>query len=285
MSDKEMTMQRHLRETSVGRLEVIESSGTGLTVFMCHGNSGCADDFKALLEGPLGLSLHLVAISLPGHGGSEWARDPMSTYHVAGFGAAVVQVIAAYARPAYGLLGQSLGGHVLLESLADLPGARGLLLLSAPPLSVHTLSQAFRPDPTGGALFSADLSAVQTEAWVQALVNTTRGPWADQVRQGLQQADPQMRHCLGLHLPQLQDERRLLDAATIPIALLAGSDDAFLHADYWDTLPRERMWGGKPMVCSGKPHALHLAAAEDVTSVLMALLANAMQDSTCGVLS
>jgi hypothetical protein len=118
---------------------------------------------------------------------------------------------------------------------------------------------------------------------VQALVNTARGPWADQVRQGLKRADPQMRHCLGLHMPQLQNEHRLFEAATVPIALLAGSEDAFLRTDYWDTLPRQRMWGGKPIVCAGKPHALHLAAVDDVTHVLMALLANSMQDSVCGV--
>lgn len=265
-------MQRRHLDTPLGRIAIIESEGNGPVVFLCHGNSGGADDFAGLLATPLGQRLRLVAMDLPGHGASDPAREPMQGYSLAGFCDAVQAAIAAYGAERYWLAGQSLGGHVLMESLHRLPGARGLVLLSAPPLAARTLADAFKPDPTGGALFAAEISREQEQLMAQAFVNTTEGPLADRIRAGLRATDPRMRECLGKTLGAIADERALFERATVPVAVMAATDDAFLQGAYYAGLPRARMWGGQPIWCEGKPHALQLAAVPDVARVIEAMV-------------
>ncbi|MES2938896.1 MAG: alpha/beta fold hydrolase [Pseudomonadota bacterium] len=269
-------MQRRHLATPHGRIAIVESEGAGPVVFLCHGNSGGADDFAGLLDSPLGQRFRLVALDLPGHGASDAAREPMQGYSLAGFGEAVQAAIAAYlaivGSERYWLVGQSLGGHVLMESLHRLPGARGLVLLSAPPLAAHTLAEAFKPDPTGGALFAAEISREQEELMARAFVNTTEGPLADRIRAGLRATDPRMRECLGKTLGAIADERALFDRAAVPVAVMAATDDAFLQGAYYTTLAKARMWGGQPIWCEGKPHALQLAAVVDVARVVEALV-------------
>jgi pimeloyl-ACP methyl ester carboxylesterase len=265
-------MQRRHLDTPFGRIALIESEGVGPVVFLCHGNSGGAEDFTGLIESPLGQRVHLVALDLPGHGASDPARDPVQGYSLAGLGDALQAAIAVCGAERYWLVGQSLGGHLLMESLHRLPGARGLVLLSAPPLAAHTLAEAFKPDPTGGALFAAEISREQEELMARAFVNTAEGPLADRIRAGLRATDPRMRECLGKSLGAIADERALLDRATVPVALLAATDDAFLQGAYYTTLPKARLWGGQPIWCQGKPHALQLAAVADVARVVEAMV-------------
>lgn len=260
-------IERRFIRTPAGRLEVLESAGSGPHVFLCHGNSGSAEDFTAWLEGELGRRCKLVAVSLPGHGGSDPAENAIQTYSIAGYGDAVAEVVTAFDCSRYWLVGQSLGGHVLLESLGLMSGARGLMLLSAPPISPATLAAAFKPDPTGGALFAGDLSALQLEKFVASLVNKTAGPLADRVRRNILRTDSRARECLGRNLAALRDERQQFEQAGIPIAVVAAAQDAFLQGDYYATLPRTRMWGGAPIVFEDRPHALHLEAAPELMRI------------------
>ncbi|MBA2676079.1 alpha/beta fold hydrolase [Ramlibacter sp.] len=265
-------MQRLQLDTPAGRIAALASDGDGPVVFLCHGNSGGADDFAGLLASPLGQRLRLVALDLPGHGASDPASDPARGYSIGGFGDAVEAAIATSGAERYWLVGQSLGGHVLMESLHRLPGARGLVLLSAPPLAAHMLAAAFKPDPTGGALFAAEISREQETLMARAFVNTGDGPLADRIRAGIRATDPRMRECLGASLGAIADERALFDRAAVPVAVVAATDDAFLQGAYYATLPKARMWGGQPIWCEGKPHALQLAAVADVARVVEAMV-------------
>lgn len=146
-------MIRHSAIELDGReIEVLESTGNGAPVFVCHGNSSAAASVVSLLRSELATQLRFIAISFPGHGGSSRARDPDSEYNVEALGRTPARVIKRYQSPRYWLVGHSLGGHALIEALEALPGAMGLVLIAAPPVSPATMGQAFHADPSGGAI-------------------------------------------------------------------------------------------------------------------------------------
>ena len=69
-----------------------ESSGTGPAVMLIHGNSASSLTFEAQLTGEFGQKYRVVAMDLPGHGESDRAADPASTYHMPGYAAVVADV-------------------------------------------------------------------------------------------------------------------------------------------------------------------------------------------------
>src|SRR5271165_5784542 len=63
-------------DTPNGAVAVHESGGRGPAIVILHGNSSSSRAFAKQLDGPLGTRFRLVAIDLPGHGGSDNAGDP-----------------------------------------------------------------------------------------------------------------------------------------------------------------------------------------------------------------
>ena len=116
-----------------GAIAVHESAGQGPAVVLVHGNSSSSRAFSRQLDGPLGRQFRLVAVDLPGHGGSEDARDP-SAYSLPGHARAVRTAVDALSLHEARFVGWSLGGHVTLEMAPDLPRARGFVIFGTPPV-------------------------------------------------------------------------------------------------------------------------------------------------------
>lgn len=256
-------------------IEVLESDGQGPPIFLCHGNSGSASSWERLLKGPLGRKRRMVAISFPGHGNSDCAEDPGASYSIEALGRLAAAVVHSYGSPRCWLVGHSLGGHAILEALDDFPGALGVLLISSPPLSLSTLGLAFKkPDPSDGCLFKGELTKEETDHLASCFAGTGNGEMFDTIRANILRTDPRFRVNLGISLSEgrMRDERRIFETTRLPIALLAGTEDRFLNADYYASLPAQQMWGGRPVMFEGRGHALHLETPEQFEQVLSQFL-------------
>jgi pimeloyl-ACP methyl ester carboxylesterase len=251
-------------------IELLESDGLGTPVFLVHGNSSAADSFEPLLQSQLGRRTKLVALSLPGHGGSSSARDPEAVYNIPALGQLVAKVVAAYGESRYWLVGQSLGGHALTESLDALPGALGLLLISAPPTSLAHFAQTFKPDPSEGRLFKGPLDASEVELLADCFSLPAADPSRARLVANIRRTDSLFRPSLGasLALGRALDEREIVGQSRVPLAVLAGSEDRFLNPSYFGTLPAERLWRGKTVVFEGSGHLLHLDSPTRFEAVL-----------------
>jgi pimeloyl-ACP methyl ester carboxylesterase len=241
-------------------IELVESSGSGEPLIVLHGNSSAADSFAGLLASPLGAARKLVSISLPGHGGSSGlsqGSDDISIEDIGRIAASIVKELD-YAR--YWLLGASLGGHAILEALPAFSGARGLALVSAPPISLERAGAAFAPDPSGGLLFKGALDEREQERLARCFVHHPTAASLGLIMRNIRRTDERFRPALAASLARgaIRDELHSLMLADMPVALLAGDHDQFLRAEFYESLPKTRFWRGAVIWFENSGHTLNL---------------------------
>jgi len=243
-------------------VEVFASDGQGDPVFLFHGNSGAADNYQSILQSALGQKRRLVAVSFPGHGGSSSAREPEAAYNVPALGQLAARVVKALGSSRYWLVGQSVGGHALTQNLSAFPGARGLFLISAPPVSITRVAQAFKPDPSGDLLFKGELDDTESEHLANCF--STAPHLQALLARNVRRTDRYFRPALGASIArgQFEDELQALERADVPIAVLGGTEDAFLQTNYFKSLPAQRLWTGAPILFEGNGHFAHLESPQ-----------------------
>lgn len=219
-------------QLSNGSMHYLDSEGPGHTVVLLHGNSSSANAFAAQFAA-FGARHRLLALDLPGHGQS--AAAPAEHYSFAGYADALVEFVERLGLRDYLIFGHSLGGHAALEALPRLPGLRGLGLIGAVPFNADNAGQLFRPEPTGGLVFQADLDDAEVTRLARAFVNPAHMEQAqlDTLAHYIRATDPQVRAALGASLGngEFADEVALLAASGVPTVLMQGRDDVFLDAD------------------------------------------------------
>jgi pimeloyl-ACP methyl ester carboxylesterase len=251
-----VTVAREWIELEGERVSYITSHGDGMAVLFCHGNSTSAESFRRILEGPIGARYRAVALDFPGHGDS--ARDPRA-YSIPGLVHTVTSFVAAKEWTRFALVGHSLGGHVLIEALDALRGASGAMLISAPPLRVSELAEVYRPDPTEGLLFAGALTAAQVARFAGALSSPQMSRRA-MLEDAIARADPAFRTSLGASVAagQLADEKEIAARTTLPIALVHGAEDPFIHAAYYRSVELGAPWRAGVFPIAGAGHSPHL---------------------------
>ena len=260
-------------------IEAYESDSKGPLVFLLHGNSSSAQSFNGLLGSRLGSDYRLVSLSLPGHGASGVSRSPDADYAVAGLAETAAHVVRHYGEPAFALIGHSLGGHVWTEALAALPEAKGLVLISAPPLSLASLGAAYKPDPVGGALFRGELSDGDVDAMAGALLGKARADAAVRatLERDLRRTDVAFRPALGKSLMEgrLGDAVKVAAESTVPLAMLWGAEDPFLQPAYSEGARLGRSLAGGKFAFGSAGHSVHLEEPGRVSDLLGTLLREA----------
>lgn len=255
-------------------IEVCESAGSGTPIVLSHGNSADAQTFAPILAGDVGQRHRLIALSFPGHGRSQPAPST-ENYAIPALGGFIAAAIDALGLERYVLAGHSLGGHAMLEALPQFRGALGLLLLCAPPIHLGVMGDAFA-DPTGGALFSAQLDAEQAQALAECFLAHPTAQTLQALREAILRTDVRFRPALLASLGQgrMLDEVAAFADATIPIGLVMAERDRFLNQDYPATLDVGRLWRGAVQVLPDCGHAVHVEAPERVAELLAAFAAD-----------
>lgn len=240
--------------TSAGALRLTESEGPGLPILMLHGTGSCRAVFGKQLDSPLALRHRLIALDLPGHGESEDAADP-AMYSLRGMTRVMGEVVEQLELERFMILGWSLGGHIGIE-MVEHNRLAGLMLCGAPPVAHGTLAmlRAFRP--------SWDMPLASKEEYTDRDVARFfalcygRGA-TPELLDAIRRADGRVRAATvrSLMRGECLDQKRAVETARVPVALVNGRDEPFVRLAYLDTLAGPSLWHGMPLVIEDAGHA------------------------------
>ncbi|NOZ03827.1 MAG: alpha/beta hydrolase, partial [FCB group bacterium] len=142
-----------------------ESTGSGPSVLLLHGNSSSGLSFGRQIDSSLGEKYHLVALDLPGHGNSEPFTDA-AEYSIPGYAAVIAAVAKELNMENAVIVGWSLGGHIALEAHNQLPQAKGFVIFGTPPLAFPpAMETAFLPNPAVNVGFKSEVTEEEAQTY------------------------------------------------------------------------------------------------------------------------
>ena len=162
-------------QTKSIRYEVITHGKASTPVFLLHGNSNSSETFTPFISSLNNLGLQAFCINLPGHGNSELPED--FEFSIPALADSIAELVSSLTKDKqFYLLGHSIGAHIFSHAMDSLSNrCRGFISISAPPISLATLANAFAEDPCAGAIFRGGLTPNDINTMASALL----GPAAD----------------------------------------------------------------------------------------------------------
>ena len=247
-----------------------ESEGTGRPVILVHGNSSSARVWNPLLTGAFGERFRVLALDLPGHGGSAPAADP-AVYSLPGYAAVLAGFAKVVAAEDAVIVGWSLGGHIALEAASALPEAAGFVIFGTPPVSGPAdLGEAFLPNPAVGVGFIAAVDADQAKTYAESFLIAGSTPPTGELVEDILATDGAARENLvaSLQTGRFADEVQIVAGLKQPIAVLQGAGEQLVNLDYLRRLAIPTLWRGAVQVLPGVGHAPQVEAPEEFADVL-----------------
>ncbi|MGF6310394.1 pimeloyl-ACP methyl ester carboxylesterase [Bradyrhizobium sp. i1.8.4] len=240
-----------------------ESEGTGRDILLVHGNSSSSRIWQKQLQGPLGAKYRLIAIDLPGHGGSSPAPDPEHGYSGAGYAGCIAAAAHELGLKDAVVVGWSLGGHAVLNAAPSLPMAAGLMIFGTPPIGKT-------PDGFSGfkglsaTTFTPAPGDAEIAEWLKTAFAPGYAPLPAFVDTDFRRTDGNARGYLGASVQagRFADEVEIVRDLRIPLAIVHGSEEQMVDLGYLQRLSAPTLWRGQVHVIDGAGHATQWERAE-----------------------
>lgn len=214
----------------------ISKGNKGFTIVFVHGNSQNLHFWDSQLNDSSFSGFTRVAVDLPGHGNSPKHKD----YQIPN-----LLVILSNFLNQFGpivIIGHSLGGHIILQSLSKIEHCVGLVLIGTPPLkSPINLHEAFNLDERMGLLFKEQLSAKEIATLIE-FIDCLNNP--SLAEGAIKRTDPKFRIDIANSVSkgQLMDELEILKSINFPVALMIGEGDQLINRDYLESIHLPILW-------------------------------------------
>lgn len=233
-----------------------QSSGTARALVMLHGSGASSRVFHSQLDSVLGETFRLVALDLPGHGDSTDSSDPAHDYTVTGLAGIIDTVINELDLHEPAIYGWSLGGHVAIQLAAMRQDVAGLVLTGTPPVGPGPLA-SLRGFHTHWDMLLAS-KAHFSRADAERFMRLCYGNAGEQsLLDDIQRSDGRLRqHFLrSLMRGDGADQKRVVETADMPVAMINGEDDPIIRRSYLEHLAYRELWGGRCHFIPGADHA------------------------------
>ncbi|MFC1848687.1 alpha/beta fold hydrolase [candidate division CSSED10-310 bacterium] len=224
-----------------------DTAAEGPVVILVHGNSLSSRSFGFQFDSPLSRHYRLISLDLPGHGDSPRAADPERDYTIKGYADIIKRLVEKLNVPEVILGGNSLGGHIVVEAMADLESVVGITLWGTPLLcSPDSLEQGYIPPPSVSAFLKARPSKEEVLALFQNIAEKSPAIRDILVDDFLRRTDERAREVLGNSVAngEFIDEVELISRRKIPVAIFHGTVDPFVSGSYIHSLMLPLLWRG-----------------------------------------
>ena len=258
------------------QLAFTQSAGQDRPVIFVHGNSSSARTWDGTLQSPFGQRFRCLALDLPGHGNSDKAVNN-ADYSLPGYAKTLTSFAEATNATDAVIVGWSLGGHIALEAVPELPAAAGYVIFGTPPIaSADQMAQAFLPNPAMATSFAPAVSPDEARAYAAAFTAPRSVVDLDGFVADILRTDGAARAGLGASLAEgrYADEVAVVAALPKPLAILHGEGEQLVSLDYLRTLSIPALWRHQVQLISGAGHAPHQETPAAFTALLHDFIAD-----------
>lgn len=249
-----MALHHSTIETRSAAIRLSESDSSGEPLLMVHGSGASREVFAKQFDSPLASQFRLIAVDLPGHGESSDATAS-GEYGVNKLAETIAEVMSRKSIARYAVLGWSLGGHIGIELMARHPGVAGVMVVGAPPVSPGAVAmlKAFQTNLDLLLATKVHFSARDAQRFYEMCYHGEGDP---RFLASILRADGRLRREVSNSLMNgaVYDQKRAVEDAQIPVAMVNGSAEPVARLSYIAGLRYPTLWGG---VCHIIPDAGH----------------------------
>lgn len=187
----------------------------------------------------------------------------------------IVKAVEALGLEDAVVVGWSLGGHVALEALSQLPHCKGVLIFGTPPIAFPPdLAAAFLPNPAMTAGFDPTPNEDEIRAYVQAFFAPGTRDIPAFFFEDMRRADGRARAAVGSSIRPggYEDEVEVVHTMRVPLAVLQGEHEQLVNLDYLKRVDMPTLWRGQVQVIPGAGHAPQWENSEAFNALLAAFV-------------
>lgn len=244
------------------------------TLIFIHGNSLSSKTFLPQFHDYNLNKYRLIALDLPGHGNSTQAKDPEKTYSLPGFISILLRFVDKLNLHNAVFVGNSLGGHIILDAATRLTTAKAFVIIGTPPISLPPdMGKYFLPNPVLPLIYKPNLTNNEINNLAAAyLKKNIKKP--DIIIEDIKRTHGLMRAYLGASLTpeNLVNEVEILENIEKPILIFHGNDDQLVNVNYFEELIIPTLWQKQVKIINNAGHCPQLENSNDFNSLLSEFL-------------
>lgn len=254
------------------------------TIVFIHGNSAGKEVFHSQFDALAEQDYSLLAIDLPGHGGSTNSRSPQADYNFPAFALVIKRLLSALKIESPLLVGWSLGGHVVIEMAGRGFDLAGAMIFGAPPVGPglgEDFERAFLKSEAMAVTLKEAPSARELKLYVRGLYGSLAAP-PDAFLRLAERMDGAVRSCMGAHWATGDEgchQKTVAAGWEKPLCVLHGERDVFVSGDYLRDVAWRNLWGGEIIRIPGVGHAPFVEAPEHFNEILSHFASDVFADA------
>jgi pimeloyl-ACP methyl ester carboxylesterase len=239
-------------------------------IIFLHGNSASLKTWERQFNSFLNDKYHLIAYDFLGFGDSGRSQAPETDYDVTSLSGSLLSVISHFNLDQYFLVGHSLGGHIMVQTIEDLPGCKGIISIGAPPISsAQDIGKFYLPTAPVGVMFSNEFTEEALEATEENFFFSpdNKPPF---FKEDFRKADGRSREAIGqiLASTNFKNEVDVLNRIQTPKAFVNGAGERSINNNYYFDLDFPGTWKEKVYLIQNAGHAPHWENAAEVNRLI-----------------
>ncbi len=253
---KPVKMNININTTNIS---INQSKESGFAILFIHGNTLSSKYFESQLNSDILSDFRLISFDLPGHGNSEKAYNSENLYCFDGLVDIIKQQVDKLELKDFILVGHSLGGHIAIQALNNIPNVKGIMVCGTPPLAIPPrFDLAFLPEPKAEAFFKPAITEKEALGIVDLL--NTKHEFKEKLVADILSSDPLFRQFLFGSIAQgrFKDEIQTLNNFNGPVCISFGENENIVNKDYINSIQIDNIWKGKVQEIENSGHLSQL---------------------------